>query len=58
MNKATIFWLLMILWAIFGIWAGWVWVRGEHYAPVGGSVLLFVLLALLGYRVFGSPMKD
>lgn len=48
MSIGFIFWLLMILWAVFGIWRA----GGDRYA-IGGNVLLFVLLFLLGWRVFG-----
>ncbi len=57
MTKGLIFWLLMILWFIFGMWVAWPLGNGPYY-PLGGNVLLFVLLALLGWRTFGSPVKD
>jgi hypothetical protein len=57
MTLSLWFWLLMILWLIFGF----VWVdappAGPRWRPVGGHVLLWVLLALLGYGVFGGPIK-
>ena len=54
MPKGILFWVLMILWAIFGFWTGyshWEW------GPVGSTLLLFVLLALLGWQVFGRPIQ-
>lgn len=49
------FWLLMALWLIFGAWDYRVpnqpWVRG------GGYLLMFLLFALLGWKVFGSPVQ-
>lgn len=54
MSMLLMFWILMFLWAVFGIW-GW-------YAPdqrywYGHGVFLFVLFLLLGWAVFGAPIK-
>jgi hypothetical protein len=32
------------------------WLTGSRLAAVGGTVLLFVLLVLLGWKVFGAPL--
>jgi hypothetical protein len=45
-----IFWLLMIVWAVFGFWWGW---SRDPRGPWVGVVLVFVLLFLLGWKVFG-----
>jgi hypothetical protein len=60
MTKAFIFWLLMLLWLIFG--TVWLWPAGpavsfSAYGGVGLSWLSFVLFALLGWQAFGSPVK-
>jgi hypothetical protein len=54
MSIAFIFWLLMLLWLFFGVWVRrdaintpWVW---------GGDLLLYILLFLLGWKVFGWPI--
>ena len=52
--------MLRILWFIFGLWWNWpaessAGVRG--FGPIGGTVLLFVLLAILGWKVFGSVVQ-
>ncbi len=49
------FWLLMALWLIFGVWRN----RADaNWAAWGGGLFLeFVLLVLIGLRVFGSPVK-
>jgi hypothetical protein len=54
MTKGVIFWVLMILWCVFGVW-----VRrgGEQFAIIGNEVLLFVLLFLLGWAVFGFVVQ-
>jgi len=57
MSIAFLFWLVMILWLLFGLWLGrpasgapWNW------SPVGGTVILWILLFMLGWRVFGFPI--
>lgn len=57
MSIGFIFWLLMLLWLVFGIWS----FRGAPANPAlwpyaGGSVLIFVLLFLLGWKTFGWPI--
>ena len=54
MSIGFIFWLLMILWLVFGIWS----FRGAppNWPFVGGSAFMFVLLFLLGWKVFGWPI--
>jgi len=44
----------MLIWLVFGIaWhLGWV----GAFGPWGGAVLVFVLFALLGWKVFGPPL--
>lgn len=52
MSIGFIFWLLMLLWLIFGIWRA----GGDRYA-IGGSILQFILLFLLGWKVFGFVIQ-
>ncbi len=52
MQKGLLFWILMILWFIFGLYLSW-----PVGPPFGTTVLLFVLLALLGWQVFGKPIQ-
>jgi hypothetical protein len=51
MSFGLAFWILMLLWLVFGVWHLW-----PNYYGVGGSLLLFILLVLLGWKVFGSPL--
>lgn len=54
MSIALAFWILMLVWAVFGLaWHGG-FVAG--YGPLGGSLLLFFLLLLIGWKVFGAPL--
>ena len=58
MTLAILFWLLMILWLLFG-WQALPPASPDRpaYWRFGGFGLLWVLLALLGYSTFGSPIK-
>lgn len=56
MTRGLIFWVLMLIWLVFGI----VWhfgFVGPPYGVLGGVVLLFILFGLLGWQVFGPPIK-
>jgi hypothetical protein len=56
MTRGLAFWVLMIIWLVFGI----VWHFGlitGGYGPLGGVLLLFILFALLGWQVFGAPIR-
>ncbi len=57
MPLAYIFWMLMILWVIFGVGYPWAVPTPNPYVVRGGNVLLFVLLLLLGLQAFGSFVK-
>jgi len=58
MSIGFLFWLLVILWAVFGVVLNW----GRGGAPFGyrpflGHVLLpFILFCILGYHAFGWPI--
>jgi hypothetical protein len=51
MTIAFLFWLLMILWLVFGVWSTWPNLRAG-----GPDLLLFILLGLLGWKVFGAAI--
>lgn len=58
MSLAVLFWVLMIIWLVFGIWSGYV--PGQPYPGIrnwGSNLLLFILFAILGWQVFGAPVK-
>lgn len=52
-----LFWLLLILALIFGFWTNWP-VAGapNNWRPLGGSLLWWILFALLGIGTFGWPI--
>lgn len=51
MSFGLVFWILMLLWLVFGAWHFW-----PNYYNVGFNLLLFILLLLLGWKVFGAPV--
>jgi hypothetical protein len=48
MSFALLFAILMILWAL-----SWFWTPAGPYGPYVNNVVLWILLALLGWHVFG-----
>lgn len=55
MTLSLLFWLLMLLWAFFGVFPTWP-AAGQPYRPFAGSLLLFVLIGMLGWKVFGPAI--
>jgi hypothetical protein len=55
MSIGLLFWLLMIIWLVFGFAQNWGVVPGP-YGLWGHSLLLFILLGLLGWAQFGAPL--
>ena len=54
MSLGLAFWILMLVWLVFGV----IWhfgVVGSYY-PLGSSILLFILFLLLGWHAFGPPL--
>ena len=51
--EGVFFWVLMLLWLVLGI-------RGasanRDYFAIGGSLILFLLMVIVGLKVFGSPL--
>jgi hypothetical protein len=54
MTFALLFWILMLLWVLFGGWTRWGNAPGQYVH--GDWLLLLVLIGLLGWRVFGAPV--
>jgi hypothetical protein len=57
MSRGLLFWLLVILTIIFGLWWSFPMVSSGTYAPLGMTILELVLFSLLGWQVFGPALK-
>jgi len=55
MSISLLFWVLMILAFVFSLYSSWPLGSGNA-KPFGMSLLVFVLLALLGWQVFGAAI--
>ncbi len=53
MSIGLVFWVLMLIWLVFGAWSSWP--GGPHIW--GPNLLLFALLLLLGWHSFGAPIR-
>ena len=48
----------MIVWLLFGLYWNRADLRGGRYGLVGGNLMLFIVLFLLGWKVFGFPIQS
>ena len=53
MTIGLLFWIIFIVAAILGTW-GWSTPQSPAFSRWGGGLLIFVLLGLLGWKVFGK----
>ena len=56
MTLGLIFWVLMLLWLVFGLAVHSGRLTGV-YVDWGNTILLFILFLLLGWKVFGAPVQ-
>jgi len=56
MTRALLFWVIMIILLVLGF-AEYYGHTGGPYWGMGMSIVEFVLLALLGWQVFGPAVK-
>ena len=54
MNISLLYWVLMVLWLVFGPWPYW---GANAIHPLGFALLSFILFILLGWKVFGPALK-
>lgn len=57
MTLGLAYWILMLIWLIFGLYLGWSDFAANRFY-VGGNLMLFILLLLLGWQVFGAPLRS
>lgn len=59
MSRGLIFWVLMLIWLVFGMVLNFGGAQFGGYAHAGlvaNQLLEFVLFALLGWQVYGPPV--
>jgi hypothetical protein len=56
MSLQLIFWILMLIWLIFGVVSQTGYIAGP-YGFWGNTLLIFILFLILGWKVFGSPVQ-
>jgi hypothetical protein len=54
MTFGLIFWILMLLWLLYGLWGYYTPANPRIWLGHGG--FLFILFLLLGWKVFGAPV--
>lgn len=55
MTLGLCFWIIMLVWLVFGLLTHFAVVPGM-WGATANVVLLFVLFLLLGWQVFGPPL--
>ncbi len=53
MPLSLAFWVLMIVWLAMGFWS-----LGPNWKTGFPNLLLFILLALIGWKVFGAAIHS
>lgn len=56
MSLGLAFWIIWLIVVVFGVLAHF-GIVGVAYAPIGGVILL-ILITLLGWSVFGPPLRS
>jgi hypothetical protein len=57
MEISSWYWVILVIWALFYGWGNWSDGPNGRYGRLGGGVVLFVLLVLIGLKVMGSIVK-
>lgn len=47
----------MLVWLVFSVWLHWTPTGGGPYPVWANSFLLFILFLILGWGVFGAPIR-
>lgn len=52
------FWIIMLIWLVFGILTHFGLIGAVAWAGTASTVLLFILFFLLGWKVFGFMFRE
>lgn len=56
MSIGFLFWLIMVVSLLFGLWSNWP-ANKDQFPQFGGRMLEYVLFFLLGWKVFGFVIQ-
>lgn len=56
MSSGLAFWIIMLIWLLFSTWSAWQAQAGQ-WPFWSGNFVVFALLLLLGWKVFGPPIN-
>jgi hypothetical protein len=54
MTYAVAYWIIMLLWLVFGCWQD----RAGGWKAMAPNLLLFILFILIGLQIFGKPLHQ
>lgn len=57
MPITLLFWILMLFWLVGGIYWRWPASGPALWGPIVPDLLLFILILILGWHAFGSPLR-
>lgn len=49
-----LYWIIVWLWLVLAVWLSWP-VGGKSWRPLWRNLLLFILLLMIGWILFGMP---
>jgi hypothetical protein len=55
MSAGIWFWIIFVICLVFGLWNEWP--KDNNFRPLGGRLVIYILLGLLGWGVFGPPIN-
>ena len=58
MSIGLLYWIIYVLAVIFGLLPNWPAGPTPGWRPFGGSLLLYILLFLIGWRTFGFILTN
>ncbi len=56
MQLSVLFWVIYVLSLLFGLWSHWP-VSVGNARPLAVTLIIFVLVGILGWEVFGAAVK-
>jgi len=55
--KGLLFWMLMILWLVFGLGSAWYEGPYRRHILTGSALLIFILFFIVGWALFGFVIQ-